>query len=619
VTQDTGEPVCESQRESAAEDKAAPEDWGTAFQGALPEFVLPEAWPRRIGDLWCGGMLCLTVVAVTLAHSYRVVTYAHAKEFVLSAGVAISALGLLFRGGLSWRGARALLPLWFCLLVAVVLALGPLFARLPWRVVEEATRLAVLLAAALAAYDLTEQRAWRARLRMALETSAVLAAALGLVQYLRLAPHWFPVFEGNDQRVYSVFANQDLFGGYMAFGLALMFPRLLGEGKTGSRAPWRPALRLSAFSLVSVALLLSASRSAWLAAAVGMAAGCPWRQLRPARAAIVLPFSAGIIAVTVCLAPERTIDRMTSTFGPEDDGGNLRLWFWDGAVRMFRAAPVAGVGLGNYAYWSPYYQGKALDAPGGERYAHNGLHTTDAHCEPVQLLAETGLAGFACCAWMFARLLRRRGAEWGGLAALLAFAFFNAGFHSAPHALAALLLACIMLARGRYTRLHERDSGALAMTVFTLAAALFAATCWTGTLPSWRLAAAENVHVRGGDSVKLYEHVLAHPWPNPEAREEYGMALWENGAAKEAHIQFLLAMEGLDTARLHLQLGRSAVELGDLDGAVRAFEACLWRWPSNAEAWQWLYALTTPERRTALEEHARRWRIPVAAAGPGSI
>lgn len=602
----------------ASADDAQGEDSRNPLPGPLPDLVLPDAGRRGLGDLWCGVALCLTIIAVTAAHSYRLVFYAHAKEFVLSTGVVLAALGLIVRGGLSWRGVRALLPLWLGLIVSVALALGPVFARLPWRVIEEATRLSVLLAAALLAYDLAEQRAWRSRLRLALVMSAAVAALFGFAQYFQLLPRWFPAFEGNDQRVYSFFANQDLFGGYMAFGLALIFPPLVGETRPRLGAPGR-SLYLLAFALVLGALLLSASRSAWLAAALGMAVGCPWRQLRFGRAAAVLSIAIVLTAATSVLAPERTVGRMYGTFGPRDEGGNLRLWFWDGAFRMICAAPVTGVGLGNYAFWSPYFQGAALQAPGGERYAHNGLHTTDAHCEPLQLVAETGLVGLLCCSWMFGRLLRRRGPEWGGLVALLTFGLFNAGFHSAPHALAALLLACLLLARGPRVPLHDRDSAALAAAMVLLSAALLSATYWTRTLPSWRLAAAENVHVGGGDPTALYEHALGHPWPSPEAREEYGMALWENGEIKKAHLQFLLAAEGLDTARLYLQLGRSALEIGDVEGACRAFEECLWRWPSNVEAWQGLYMLTAEEGRTALEEHARRWQIPLAAAGPGSI
>jgi len=593
---------------------------GSATEPApLPELVLPRGTRRRLGDFWCGGVLCVAVVAVTLAHSYRLVYFAHAKEFVLSAAVAAAAIGLLLRGGVSWRGARSLMPLWLGLLVAVALALGPAFARTPWRVVEEAVRLGVLLLATLIAYDLAEQRAWRARLRAALVASAVSAALLGFVQYAGLAPTWFPMFEGNDQRAYSVFANQDLFGGYMALGLALVFPRVVGDSGGTRCLALRRALYLLCFAVLLGALLLSASRSAWLAAIVGMAAGCPWRQLRPRRVAVAAFLATALVAAAISVAPDRTIERVTGTFGPEDDGGHLRLWFWAGAFEMVRAAPISGVGLGNYTFWSPYYQGVALQAAGGERYVHNGLHTTDAHSEPLQLLAETGLVGALCCGWMLLRVLRRRGAEWGGLAASLTFALFNAGFHSAPHALAALLLACMLLARGRRVSLHERDSTVLAVVLTGLAGGLLFATYWTRTLPSWRLAAAENVHVAGQNPLALYERALEHPWPNPEAREEYGMALWERGAAHEAHEQFLVAVGELDTARLYLQLGRSSMEVGDIGTAWSAFSACLWRWPSNDEAWLGIYGLADDEERPALEAHARRWRIPLPADAADSV
>lgn len=568
-----------------------------------PELIVPSGIRRDVGDAWLGWVFAATVLAAALAYSFRFVAFAHAKEAALGLGASLAAAGLLIRGGVSWRGFRAFAPLWLGLIVAVALGLGPALVRVPWRTVEEALRLALLLSCASMVFDLLEQRRWRARFRNSIIASSTAAALLGLAQYAAILDTWFPAFAGNDQRIYSVFGNQDLFGGYLALGLALLVPDIVSGRK-------RLAAGLAVSSALLAALLLSGSRSAWLAMAVGILVGLPRRAVnRRAVAALTVALTvAG--GVTALAAPERTYERVLKTFSASDTGGNLRLWFWDGAVRMAADAPITGVGLDNFAYWSPHYQARALSAPGGENHAHNELHTAEPHSEPLRILAESGITGLVFIGWMLIRLCRLRGPEWGALAALGTFSLFNGAFLSVPHALAGLLLAGMLLAREKRIPLAERDSVLLAVVFAVLLPALAAGLLWTRILPSYQLVAAENAHMTGEDALPFYERALAHPWPSPEGREEYGMALWENGDVVQARVQFELALEGLDTGRVYLLLARAADMLGDAEAARRAYMACLWRWPSNKDAWRALWRLSDDEDRPALRAHAARWNIP---------
>ena len=566
--------------------------------------VIPRDTRRALGDCWTGWIFAATIPACTLVYSFQLVTFADAKEAVFGLGMTIAATGLLVRGGVSLRGIRAFLPLWVGLIATAAVTLGPAMVRLPWRVVEEGLRLAMFLASTAVVYDLIEQQVWRARFRSAFLFSAAAAACLGLLQYLRLVPGWFPAFQGNDQRIYSVFANQDLFGGFMAMAIALLFPSL-----AAGRRNWRTGLAV--WALLLAALALSASRSAWAAAAVGLIAAFPWRRWRAGALAAVVTVTLLVTAAGVLVTPERTWRRVTQTFGPADTGGNLRLWFWESAVRMAAEAPLTGVGLGNFPFWSPHYQAKTLTAPGGMRHAHNELHTAEPHCEPLRLLAETGLIGVIFAVWMVLALLKGRGPEWGAVAALAVFALFNGAFLSPPHALSGFLFSAMLLARRSHIPLTQRDSLLSAALLAVLVSALAFGIFWTRTVPSYLIVHAENEHLAGGDTLSLYERALQHPWPNPEGREEYGLALLEQSRWADALVQFELARSGLDTGRIHLRIAQTAERLGDREAARSAYAASLWRWPANPVAWKGLYRLSPEAVRSSLREHAVKWGIPL--------
>jgi tetratricopeptide (TPR) repeat protein len=287
---------------------------------------------------------------------------------------------------------------------------------------------------------------------------------------------------------------------------------------------------------------------------------------------------------------------------------------------MVGDAPVLGQGLGAYGYWSPRYLAEALHAPGGEQHMHNNLHAAHAHSEPLEILAETGSVGLLCCLWMLARLTRCRGPEWGALCALLVFGLFNAPFRSAPHALAGLLLASALMARRESCGEAAADSkgadapvspvkrscrAAALVAVFTLGTAAFRA--WAELAPSVWLRSAQDAHLEGRPSLRLYERVLRHPWPNAEAHEDYAIALDDAGRTAEAYRQFQRALNGLDTGRIYWALGKLAAELGHENEARVRLQECVFRWPAWKEGWALLLTLSPEVARPALLERAARW------------
>jgi O-antigen ligase len=529
----------------------------------------------RLRDLQ-GWLLCALIVVSAVVYSFQFTSFLHAKEAVLSVGVILVATLAAWRRVPIRNGVRCFLPLWVGLAVALISGLAG--ARLWFKVIEESGRLATLLLLAGLSWEYCQDPVWRRRIGTALVGSATGIAALGLVQHFDLVPVLFPRFEHYDQRIYSVFGNQDLLGGYLAIGASLLAAGMF-------RAARQHPVRYAAMALMLSVLVLSGSRSAWLAALAGMLCAVPWTARTARRTAAVSAALLAIVAATALLTWPQTSGRVTHTLSTDDVGGRARLWFWDGTLRMIRDAPWWGTGLGNYAYWSPSYLGEALAAPGGDRHYRNEIHTEHAHSEPLEYLAEIGIIGGVFGLWMLYRMVRRPGAAWGGLAALLVFAGFNAAFHSAPHAWAGLLMCAMLHVRGEFaTEPDAPHHRAWWWLPAPLALVLAGLMTWTVYMPSRWLREAEDVHLAGGDAPRYYARVLAHPWPNPQAHEEYGMALLDAGRTTDAYAQFVEALHGLDTGRLHLLLGIAADRLGDRQTAAEWLEQCLRRWPDNEQA-----------------------------------
>ncbi len=540
---------------------------------------------------WPGWVLAVTVLLCAPAYSFHLVSFLHAKELVLCLGLVATAAVTLGRGYGTWNGFRALLPLW-CGLAAVTLAGLAGAAHLPARTVEEGIRWTALLLLVCLSWEFLRSGPARDRVLLGMVLSGVLVSMLGILQYLGLAATLFPSFPGYDQPIYSVFGNQDLLGGYVAVTATVLITQIDRSVRTA-------ALGLAALGVLLTALVLTGSRSAWLAAAVGLMLGFPWRRVSLRRgmlSVLVVIIAAGGVAG---LTWEHTRGRLVETFSRSDVGGNARLWFWDGTTRMICAHPWLGVGHGNYRYWSPHYLGEALQSPEGESHFRNELHTLHAHSEPLEYFAETGFLGVLFALWMAFRLAKRRWSPaWAGLISLLVFSGFNAALHSVPHALAGFLLLGMAFQENQgETVLEHTVSRKVVAPLFGICVLVALAHLWTVLIPSVLLRAAEDVHVGGGDPIPHYERALEHPWPNAVAQEEYGIALFDADRTDDAYAAFRLALEGLDTGRLHLLLGITAAELNRRAEAQHWLEKCLERWPGNKGAEDLLWRVRAPDER----------------------
>jgi O-antigen ligase len=142
---------------------------------------------------------------------------------------------------------------------------------------------------------------------------------------------------------------------------------------------------------VSAGLFLSGSRSGIGAAAIGSALVLVLPGLSARRRAAMLAAVLAAVAAAALLVPRRegsAVERVRRMLDPAltaEDRSSSRTVLWDAALRMFRKEPLAGGGLGAYAWELPNLMSEAgrslplRDNPGNAY---------------LQALAETGILGF---------------------------------------------------------------------------------------------------------------------------------------------------------------------------------------------------------------------------------
>lgn len=534
--------------------------------------------------------LVAAIAASALVFSISVTSFFHIKEAVLAILlVPLTAFSVASRRT-GYNGFKPFLPLVLLAMLPFVYSIAPNFPQVSAAMYREQARLAVLILYGVLTFDLMREERFRTLTIRAFLITATIAALLAIAQRIGFATSLLPEFEDSPDPLYSVFGNSGLLGGYLAMAIPLAIHRIM----TSHKFP----MSLLVLAVVTPALVLSGSRAAWIGSAIGTLLILPYNGMNLRRAA-------AIIVVIVCSSAATLVQFQETRPGEwlreeKQDTIRLRFWFWDGAIRMAADHPVAGVGPGNFAYWSPHYQGDALKS--GYRHISNEAHTHYAHNEPLHFAAETGLIGIALCAWMLIRLIRCRGPEWGGLAAALIFALFHFPLHSAPHVLMMVLFATMLFARAdggeEEISLHPGKKGdqraglgrgisrRLSIGVAAMAASLFftAFTIWDVLLPSIALRDANTRYFDGEPSNEAYEKAVTSGRFHPEAHSNYANALLQQGELEQARVQLEKALEGQDTGDLHLALGFIALQQGDPALAQTHIKAAIHRWPNNETA-----------------------------------
>ncbi len=247
----------------------------------------------------------------------------------------------------------------------------------------------------LAVAGLMTSDSWRSRLLSAASAGSLLAAAINCIAALRL---------GFASGLPQVWGAADGFQGYFqVIGMAVAFPRLSGalsDRRIVGVVGWSVAIGLHALALV-----LTQTRGAWLAALVAAAVlGLIW-----SRTMAVIVGSVVVAAFALSLGADWTEvirERARTLFQPEAgvsgfDSSLIRLALAASAWNMFRAHPLTGVGLKTFPLELPHYAPPGLPlavqmGPDQVLTPIEGPHSTY-----LSLLSETGLLGaIAVTGWV---------------------------------------------------------------------------------------------------------------------------------------------------------------------------------------------------------------------------
>jgi len=547
-----------------------------------------------------------TVFVVPSFYSFHFMSFMDAKLVGLLAGM--TALSVVAAGERTWRRDRMLL-------------FAPLFGLICWGTLVAFVRGAesftgsgdgvagqywVVLMAAFLVLGVLPARA----VQRALALSAVPVSILALAQFAGLLPGMFPEYPEYGQRMYSVFGNQDLLGGYVAIGLVLAYALWLQRAL-------HPALAGVLLICGAPTLLLSGSRSAWLAAAVGIVFSVALSPAARRRAVLPAAVAAVIAVLAAVLYPGATWDRITGTFAHADTGYRIRLWIWDGTLRLIGDHPIAGVGLGNLAYHSPRALGEALHARGPGVHVFNHVHTQHAHSDLLEIAADTGAIGLIFVAIFAMQIPRRASPAWPPLVAAFVFSLVNTTLHAPAHLLAVLLLAgsvhdddpapLVQPSAGLWTRIRLVGVAA-GVGVLTTADSLYASALY---------ARARNLFERSDPRMEAAYVRASTMSANAGAAAELATLHANAGRYSEAIAEANSATHGLDTGDLYYLRAYLTEKLAQPDSAD-LYRQCLLRWPDHAPAYAGLLRNSPQEQRDAILNEAERWLSPEAFAALSS-
>ncbi len=236
----------------------------------------------------------------------------------------------------------------------------------------------------------------------AIVLGAVVAAVFGVIR----PPN--PGVIGDNTRATGTVGDPNELAADLVVGLALGAALALARGCP----PWLRLCGAISVPLCALGIFLSVSRGGLIALAAMLVAGTfAAGRWRPSIAVLLVALAAGGFMYFTQFAPLPARERVLTA-----NGGSGRADLWKVGMRVARAHPIGGVGIGNFAHASPEY----VLQPGALRQ-EDLIFAADpkvAHNTYLQVLAEMGIPGLALflaglaicmsCALRAARLWAKR-------------------------------------------------------------------------------------------------------------------------------------------------------------------------------------------------------------------
>lgn len=258
---------------------------------------------------------------------------------------------------------------------------------------------------ALLTIDAVRDRRILGRALIVWEVSATLFAIYGIVQMfglivgIDLSPKLLEQYSNPDlavgvgaplrKRIENIFRANSLFNdpnilaGYLAAAIASTLA--LRSHHAAMQRRGRTLLETLALAIMGVCLLLTLSRSGFLALSAGVfVVLTQWPRAFRSRDFWIAAFAVAACTVLVPIAlnsnPFVLVERMIGSFDTGDGSNRVHRDVFVYGLRLFARFPLTGVGLGNFGE----FYGLEADA-----------HARDmmSHCAPLSAFAETGLLG----------------------------------------------------------------------------------------------------------------------------------------------------------------------------------------------------------------------------------
>ncbi|MBI3766049.1 MAG: O-antigen ligase family protein [Ignavibacteriales bacterium] len=214
---------------------------------------------------------------------------------------------------------------------------------------------------------------------------STLACLIGLAQsFLTIPSITFLVSE--QRQTISTFGNATYFAGF----LILMLPLLSSQSIQRKKLSIRNIL-LCGLILATVALLIrTEARSAWAGIVVGGSLFILLVGKRKSRRR-VLVIALGVVIVFTAVFHNIIFTRLNSLLELNSSSSVARrFYFYGGAWKAFLNSPIIGNGIGNFVAFLPKFRSPEYWMVRAEDIVPH------AHNEFLEILSETGVAGFLC-------------------------------------------------------------------------------------------------------------------------------------------------------------------------------------------------------------------------------
>jgi len=278
------------------------------------DFVIRQALPSIVSSTW-DELLLLACLGLLIVYKRREPRYQYIpRSVILPFAVFV-----------------------FCAAASVIINVVPLAVSI------DAVRVVFqpMLFAAVTMYLMDDRDTQKVFFRL-LVISTVLIAAFGIVQYILKLDLglWKHAKDTGQFRITSIFSNPNALGSYFNMVLAFTVPTVLFGKDTRQRL-----LYIAASGVIFVALLLTFSRSAWIAfVAMMLYFVFVWNK----KWLLAVPV---VAAVTPFVMPDSVINRFSNLLDPtyyQMSSEYGRLAFWATALEKIKEAPLVGVGLGTF-------------------------------------------------------------------------------------------------------------------------------------------------------------------------------------------------------------------------------------------------------------------------------